>query len=124
VLQPTSPLRKVEDIDSAIDIFRKKQADSVVSYTKANHPIEWHKYLTREGKFEDIFHEKFLNRQEHRCSYFPNGAIYVFNYELIKGRSYYSHNSYAYIMPRHRSVDIDTLEDFQYAEFLMSQKNE
>ena len=30
--------------------------------------------------------------------------------------------SFAYIMPRRRSVDIDTLDDFKFAEFLFSQK--
>ena len=124
VLQPTSPLRVVDDIDDAVDIFQRKNADSVVSFTEEYHPIEWHKYLTEEGKFENIFNERLLNRQEYKPSYFPNGAIYVFNYELIKHNLYYSDNSYAHIMPRHRSVDIDTLEDFQYAEFLISQKND
>ena len=124
VLQPTSPLRALEDIDSAIKLFNHKKADSVVSYTEEYHPIEWHKHITEDGKFENIFDEKLLNRQEYKPSYFPNGAIYVFSYELIKHNSYYGDNSYAYIMPRHRSVDIDTLEDFQYAEFLMRQKND
>ena len=124
VLQPTSPLRAVEDIDGAIELFNHKKADSVVSYTEEHHPIEWHKHITEDGKFENIFNERLLNRQEYKPSYFPNGAIYVFNYELIKHNLYYSDNSYAHIMPRHRSVDIDTLEDFQYAEFLMRQKND
>ena len=121
VLQPTSPLRSVEDIDGAIELFKEKNADSIVSYTEEHHPIEWHKHLTEEGKFENIFNERLLNRQEYRPSYFPNGAIYVFNYELIKNGLYYSNNSYAYIMPRHKSVDVDTLKDFQYAEFLIEQ---
>jgi len=124
VLQPTSPLRAIEDIDGAIELFNHKKADSVVSYTEEQHPIEWHKHITEDGKFENIFDERLLNRQEYKSSYFPNGAIYVFSYELIKHNLYYGDNSYAYIMPRHRSVDIDTLEDFQYAEFLMRQKND
>jgi CMP-N,N'-diacetyllegionaminic acid synthase len=119
VLQPTSPLRGVSDIDNAIEIFKKKSADSVVSYTKEQHSIEWHKYLTEEGKFENIFDERLLNRQEYKCSYFPNGAIYVFKYELIKRNLYYSDQSYAYVMPIDRSIDVDTLEDFKYIEFLL-----
>lgn len=119
VLQPTSPLRTVEDIDGAIELFEDKNADSVVSYTEEHHPIEWHKYITEEGKFENIFEEKLLNRQEIKKSYFPNGAVFVFDYELIKQGKYYSDNSYAYIMPRFRSVDVDTIEDFKYIEFLM-----
>ena len=124
VLLPTSPFRGANDIDNAIEIFNKKNADSVVSYTKEQHPIEWHKHLTEEGKFENIFDERLLNRQEYKPSYFPNGAIYVFNYELIRNNLYYSDNSYAHIMPRHRSVDIDTLEDFKYAEFLFNKLGE
>lgn len=124
VLQPTSPLRKVEDIDGAIKLFRDKNADSVVSYTEEHHPIEWHKYITEDGRFENIFEEKLLNRQEIKKSYFPNGAVFVFDYELIKQGKYYSDNSYAYIMPRSRSVDVDTIEDFKYIEFLMRDNDE
>jgi CMP-N,N'-diacetyllegionaminic acid synthase len=123
ILQPTSPFREAIDIDNAIEIFKKKNADSVVSYTKEHHPISWHKYLLKEDRLENIFDEKLLNRQEYRISYFPNGAIYVFKYELIKRNLYYSNNSFAYVMPRHKSLDIDTQEDFEYAEFLIKQKN-
>ena len=118
-LQPTSPLRITEDIDGAIEIFMNKNADSVISYTEEYHPIEWHKYITKDGRFENIFEEKLLNRQEIRKSYFPNGAVFVFDYKLIKQNKYYGDNSYAYIMPRERSIDIDTIEDFKYAEFIM-----
>jgi len=124
VLQPTSPLRTVEDIDGAIELFKDENADSVVSYTEEHHPIEWHKYITEDGKFENIFEEKLLNRQEIKKSYFPNGAVFVFDYELIKQGKYYSDKSYAYIMPRFRSVDVDTIDDFKYIEFLMKVEDE
>jgi N-acylneuraminate cytidylyltransferase/CMP-N,N'-diacetyllegionaminic acid synthase len=123
VLQPTSPLRTVEDIDGAIKLFKEKCADSVVSYTEEHHPIEWHKYIAEDGKFENIFDEKLLNRQEIKKSYFPNGAVFVFNHELIQQHKYYSDRSYAYIMPRFRSTDVDTIEDFRYIEFLMRGEN-
>jgi CMP-N,N'-diacetyllegionaminic acid synthase len=119
VLQPTSPLRTSEDIDGAIELFNHKKADSVVSYTAENHPVEWHKYITENGKFENIFNETLLNRQDYQISHFPNGAIFVFDYELIKRKQYYSDNSYAHVMPRSRSIDVDTLEDFEYVEFLI-----
>ncbi|WP_375724886.1 acylneuraminate cytidylyltransferase family protein [Arcobacter sp. KX21116] len=124
VLQPTSPLRRVEDIDGAIELFNNKNADSVISYTEEYHPIEWHKYITEEGKFQNIFEDKLLNRQDIKKSYFPNGAVFVFKYELIKKNTYFSNNSYPYIMPRSRSIDIDTIEDFKYVEFLMKDTHE
>jgi N-acylneuraminate cytidylyltransferase/CMP-N,N'-diacetyllegionaminic acid synthase len=124
VLQPTSPLRVTKDIDSAIDIFYTKKADSVISYSEESHPLKWHKYISKDGRFENIFDDSLLNRQEFRTSFYPNGAIYVFKYRLIKRKMYYSNNSFAYIMPRSRSVDVDTFDDFQYIEFLMSKFND
>ncbi|WP_067177465.1 cytidylyltransferase domain-containing protein [Sulfurospirillum sp. UCH001] len=124
VLQPTSPLRCVKDIDEAIKLFKEKNADSVVSYTEEHHSIKWHKYITVEGKFENIFEENLSNRQEIKKSYYPNGAVYVFKYKLIQQGQYYNNKSYAYIMPRSRSIDVDTIEDFEYIKFLMRNNNE
>ena len=123
VLQPTSPLRTAEDIDNAIELFNIKSADSVISYCQEYHPIKWHRYVTNEGKLKNIFEETLNNRQEERPSYFPNGAIYIIKRDLIKKRSYISDNSYAYIMDKKKSIDIDTIEDFEYAEFLLKNKN-
>lgn len=119
VLQPTSPLRTTEYINGAIELYRDKNADSVISYTEEHHPVSWHKYLDESQKFINIFPEDIKNRQDFRASYYPNGAIFVFSFDLIKRKQYYSDNSFAYIMPRNCSVDIDTLEDFEYAEFLL-----
>ena len=122
VLQATSPLRTAEDIDACIELYRKKKADSVVSYTEEAHPISWHKYIDKEGKISPVFEDDKANRQEYKKTYHPNGAVYVFNYEMIKRGEYYTENSFAYLMPRLQSIDIDTLEDFEYAAFLLSRK--
>lgn len=122
ILQPTSPLRTASDIDCAIELFRTKKADSVISYCKEPHPIRWHKYINKDGKFENIFPDTINNRQDERASYYPNGAIYIFKRELINKDLYYTENSYAYIMERKKSVDIDTIDDFEYAEFLLSER--
>ena len=122
VLQPTSPLRLTEDIDGAIEMFYEKKADSVISYTKEAHPVLWHKYLDENNAFVDIFDSTIANRQDLKTSYYPNGAVYVFRFSMIKERKYYTTKSYAYVMPRNRSVDIDYKEDFEYVEFLMSRR--
>ena len=123
VLQPTSPLRTVEDIDSAIELFMAKNADSVISYCEEQHPISWHKYLKNDGRLDNIFPDEIKNRQDVRPSYYPNGAIFIFNYQLIKSGRYYSINTYSFLMPRNRSIDVDTLEDFEYIEFLIGKKH-
>ncbi len=122
VLQPTSPLRIAEDIDGAVELFIEKNADSVISYTPEAHPVTWHKYLDEEGGFVNIFPDSIDNRQANRTSFYPNGAVYVFKTDMIRERIYYTDKSYAYVMPRTRSVDIDYIEDFEYAEFLLNRR--
>ncbi len=119
VMQPTSPLVSVEDIDGAITQFNEMDADSVISYTKEWH--RQHKYITSDYRFEPILDDNiFLDKHNSRNTYFCNGAVMVIRYALIKERKYYTDHSFAYIMPRSRSVDIDTIEDFEYAEYLLN----
>lgn len=122
VLLPTAPLRRVEDISNAIGMFREKQADSVVSYTEEYHPIRWHKYVDEEHRLIGVFEDSIENRQSYRPTYYPNGSIYIFDMELLRSGSYYSDNSYAYLMPRRYSADIDSELDFDWVEFLMSKQ--
>jgi len=123
ILQPTTPLRTSEDIDRAISMFNEKEADSVISYTKEHHPLTWHKNIVQDNRIIPIFEDKLSNRQGLPVTYYPNGAIFVFSYNFLKTKKYYSENSYAFIMPRNRSVDIDEIDDFEYAEFLMGKRN-
>jgi CMP-N,N'-diacetyllegionaminic acid synthase len=126
VLQPTSPLRTHQDIDQAVEIFRNKQADSVISVTESAHPPVWAKKISPEGILTEYFPEyaSNKNRQEIETAYMPNGAIFIFRYDLLKKfRHYYSDKTYPYIMPAQRSVDIDTQLDFDFAEFLLQQEN-
>lgn len=123
VLQPTSPLRIAEDIDGAVELFNARNADSVVSFVKEAHPVFWHKKIDENNKLEDLFEGTIANRQDLPKTYYPNGAVYVFSTEMIRQRKYFTDQSYAYIMPRERSVDIDFIDDFKYAEFLMQNRN-
>lgn len=119
LLQATSPLRNNKDIDEAIFMFYQKKADSIISYCKESHPVNWHKYIDNDFKFIDINeNDSYKQSQDYRTSYYPNGAIYVLNYnKTIKKGTYYTNKSYAYLMPFHKSIDIDTIEDFELAEY-------
>jgi len=127
VLQPTSPLRNTEDINSAIEIFITKKADSVISFSEMTHPPVWAKKVINDGTVRDYFENAagFKNRQDIEKALMPNGAIYILKYELLKNKyTYYSDKTYPYIMPANRSVDIDLQIDFDFAEFLMNKINE
>lgn len=120
VLQPTSPLRTAEDIDTAIDLFVDKNADSVVSVTHAAHPPQWLRRLKPDGTVGPYLPDTSdLIRQTYEPAYTPNGAVFVLRKSLLEKGSYYSDKTYAYVMPPERSVDIDTELDFKIAECLM-----
>lgn len=123
VLQPTSPLRIAEDVDGAVELFNTRKADSVVTYVKRLILFFGIMKIDENNKLEDLFEGTIANRQELPTTYYPNGAVYVFSTEMIRQKKYYTDKSYAYIMPRERSVDIDFIDDFKYAEFLMVSRN-
>ena len=121
VLQPTSPLRTSEDIDKAIELFRDKKADSVISLCETSHSPAVAKKIVNE-KVSDFFNKSSENNnsQDSIKAFIPNGAIFVFNYQFLqKNGVYYSDKTFPYIMPDESSVHIDTLMDFDYAEFLI-----
>jgi len=121
-LLPTVPLRNANDIDEAIEVFHKKSADSVISVTEASTPIEWHRKIMENGLLTAYYphFDAVRNRQDFEKSYVPNGAIYIFKTDRLRiTREYYMENTYPYIMPRERSVDIDAQLDFEWAEFLL-----
>ena len=121
-LLPTVPLRLPRDIDAAVELFKKKQADSIISVMESNVPIQWYRRVSENGVLSGYMPEfnAVLNRQEFEKSYIPNGAVFIFNTERLREtREYYMEKTYPYIMPRDRSVDIDELLDFEWAEFLL-----
>ena len=122
VLQPTSPLRNSSDIDKAIRVYFKEKADSVLSCVETEiipfTLFELDGSAIKIEKKSKLRH--FMNRQEIKKSYFMvNGAIYVLNYNKIKNNnSYFLKNTHAYIMPKDRSIDINNIDDFKFAEIL------
>ncbi len=62
-----------------------------------------------------------LPRQLLPVYYRLNGAIFIRRVEYTEDdvRTVADHE-YAYVMDRKRSIDIDTIEDFEYAEFLIN----
>lgn len=122
LLQPTSPLRSKDDIDKAMELALEKNADSVVSVCQAlSHPYLT-KRITGDGRLEDFAPrpQGYLRRQALPDVYMVNGAIYVVRREtLINQHTFYTENTYAYVMPQERSLDIDTPWDLYLAELIL-----
>ena len=123
LLQPTSPLRTVEDIDGAIKLLIDKKADSVISICECEHPPLWSNILPEDKNLDNFDRKELKNirSQDLPVYYRYNGAIYLTNIErLFEDDSFsFDSNSFAYIMPQNKSVDIDSELDFKFAEFLL-----
>lgn len=126
LLQPTSPLRNAEDIESAYSVYSEKNGIAVVSVCELEHSIRLCNTLPESGSLDGFLsNDGKVRRQDQEVFYRLNGAIYIVNTEeLYKNSFLYRDGSYAYIMPTNRSVDIDTLIDFEYVEFLVSMKED
>jgi len=121
LLQPTSPLRKVDDIDGAIKKFLYSKCDSVISMTKVSSLPYW-TYELRGNIAKNIIKKpkKVHRRQDGKKFFQVNGAVYVTSKNMIMNHNtIFGKKISAYVMPQERSVDLDTMVDFKLAEILM-----
>ena len=85
VLQPTSPLRKHEDINRACNLIKKNKCKSLFSISESlEHPYE--AIDVKKGKWKYILKKSknFYRRQDFDInSYFINGSIYIIHKNLI-----------------------------------------
>lgn len=126
VLQPTSPLRKVEDIDDAIRQFMNTRCHSVVSICETEHPPHWTYTLDNENRLVAVLKDgnKITRRQDAPKTYRLNGAVFVTSKDvIIKENSIIGYNTIGYIMDNERSIDIDSELDFKIAQMILTGKN-
>ena len=121
-LQCTSPLRNEKHIDEAIElILSNENADSLISVTEVEHTPYWNKLIDDKGFLSDFIKydkSKLSRRQDFEKVYRLNGAIYIAKTDmLLTQRTFETKNTISYIMDKKSSVDIDTIEDFNLAEF-------
>jgi len=121
LLQPTSPLRSVDDIDGCIETCLTSHAPSCVSVTEVDqHPYLMYK-IDKTGSLKPFRDQKneIHRRQDLPLVYILNGAVYVAeSHFLSKNRSFLTPLTKAYNMPKARSLDIDDGIDIKLFEIL------
>ena len=124
ILQPTSPYRNVEDIEDCIKILNKNNADSVVSVNEIEKKYnpEWQFKVMKDKSLQ--FYNKDINwdnlvskRQKLTPTYTRNGAVYCFKRQCLRiYNNIYGKKVLCHIMPKARSINLDTLDDWIDAE--------
>ena len=115
LLQATNPLRPENLLQEAFAIYEKKNYDSLFTVS-INHQ--------KLGKIEDNkfipFNYKIGQRsQDLEPLFFENGLLYISKAKLILEDKIVSENAFP-LKVNHvfAQIDIDTQEDFEYAEYL------
>lgn len=115
LLQPTSPLRTVEDIDGCIEQCVRNHAGSCVTVAEAESSPYWMFFLGANKQLNPVMGDlKSANtrRQDLPLAYSLNGAVYVNATSwLFERRAFVGEDTIGYVMPRSRSLDIDTKMD-------------
>jgi CMP-N,N'-diacetyllegionaminic acid synthase len=119
VLQPTSPLRRVEDIDGCIQRCVNRNAPACVTVAPAAKSPYWMYLVDEKDYLTPVMREEHgAIRQNLPAVYVLNGAVYVAATAWLKDRqNFVSAETVAYIMPAERSQDIDTDIDLQWCRF-------
>ncbi len=123
LLQPTSPFRSVVSIDEALEFYFKKEAKSVVSVSESSAPLAWTFHLDETMHMNNFVKNLKEGRsQDLQMTYHLNGAIYIVGVkEFLAAESFYfSEDTYGYSMKKVESIDIDTEEDFEFAQRISS----
>lgn len=127
-LQVTSPMRTFEDLKCGIEQFDNSSFDSLIAVYEDEKANGYNYYRMGDnsiGIAEHKEHNTGIRRQEMKPMYVRNGALYISSVELLKNRRLIIGDSpLLFVMPKKRSVDVDSMSDFEYIEFLMKKKNQ
>lgn len=120
IILPTCPFVSKSDIQGSYDVFAKKNAKALMSVTETDHNA-LRSVVIEEDLLVPIFPDSIRKKsQELSPTYRINGAIIWLDIqEFRKQKTYFMDTISCYEMPRSRSIDIDTYDDYLQAQFIM-----
>ena len=124
MLEPTSPLRSVKDVDFCIRKIKSKNIETLVSVTRAveQHPIFLYS-INKKNILKPYLKEKqklYIRRQDVDPIYYLEGSIYISKIStLMKKKTWYHKKTQAFKIDKWKSLEIDDINDFRLAEFYL-----
>ncbi len=121
ILQPTNPLRRVEDIRECIKYFKESAADSLVTMLPVPHEYNphWVYFRDDDGRIQlstgDL--TPIPRRQDLPLAFHREGSIYITRRDVIvHENSLYGSRCVGYSIDPHYSANIDSLADWNDLE--------
>lgn len=124
-LDPTSPLRDVADITNCIAMLDEDTDVVITGYEADKNPYFNMVELKPDGNIGVVKQSASLvvGRQAAPAVFSMNASIYIWRPEAL-ARGLWQNRVRLYVMPRERSVDIDSELDLFFVEKLMEMKLE
>lgn len=128
LLEPTSPLRGISDLDNAIKklINKSKVSDALVSVGKIGLENPYIAKLIINGYVEPLIKKntkKSFQRQQLPETFFPYGVIYASKVEALKkNKTFYHQRTIPYFIQRWQNYEIDDIYDFVCIEAILKER--
>lgn len=126
LLEPTSPLREVYDIDTALEMLvQNPQAESIVGIAKveSQHPsfiVKLHDKFIKPYSNENF---RILRRQDIETLYYYEGSLYIFyTYSFKNRKQYYHEKTMGYVVPKWKAFEVDDEVDFMIVEEILNKR--
>jgi len=123
-LDPTSPLRELADIEACIALLDAATDVVITGYESEKNPYFNMVELTSDGRAQLVKRPSTAvhGRQSAPKVYAMNASIYVWHRRSLD-KGLWQGRARLHVMPRERSVDIDSALDFRMVEMLMREKH-
>lgn len=123
LLQTTSPFRTAEQVKEALALYDRSQADMVVSVKECPANPYYNVFEENSDGFLHVCKGEgnIFRRQDAPKVYEYNGAIYIMDAEKLKiTHMHKMQKRVKYIMDAQSSFDLDTMQDWEMAEIILS----
>jgi CMP-N,N'-diacetyllegionaminic acid synthase len=121
LLQVTSPLRLLDDLESFLDFYLSGNAPAAVSVVKWDEPRPEKLKKIEAGKLVSYLAQTYEGpRQALPQPYALNGAFYAIGHDVFrKARGFFPDGTLGFEMPASRSHNLDSPEDLQILEAML-----
>ncbi len=120
LLEPSSPFASHQDLNDALELIEKSGADTLLAMKEAEVSTRFIHSLDENGGLSEFYYavkdQASVRRQDQKKEYTMNGCMYIAKWDyFMANKLFHSENSVPYVMPEEKSIEIDTMFDYEIA---------
>ncbi|MDD6628171.1 MAG: acylneuraminate cytidylyltransferase family protein [Lachnospiraceae bacterium] len=120
LLEPSSPFASYKDLNNALELLEKTGADTLLGMKEVEVSTRFIHTLDENGGLSEFYRaikdQTSVRRQDQKKEYTMNGCMYIAKWDyFMKNKLFHSEKSIPYIMPEEKSIEIDTMLNYEMA---------